>query len=300
MKKNISLGRRLTAVLLSSAMVFGCGTAAFAEEAAGDEQPAVATEDIIAEAGITADDLEAAALYFKNNNEFESEYHFALAAAALGSGEAMLWLGELYQGINVEDAKEADDPVAVAIDWWTKAAENGQPRGYANIGLLYAHEFIPGGGTEYGDIEYDEDKALEYYLMATEAGDSKAPRYVGLCYQDGVGVDVDEEKAFEYFKLAADREDSTGIVYYADYLLAGRGCEQDIDAALALYQNIVDTNGHDIVLCALTLGDIYKEGEYVEADPEKAAEYYEIVLENAHEGSSEAEEAQAALDELEG
>ncbi len=293
--------KKLMAVLLSSAMVLGCSTAIFAEE-----EPAAATEDVIEAAGITVDDLEAVALYYKNisesgeADEFESEYRFALAAAELGSGEAMLWLGELYQGMKVEAALEEEDPVAVAVEWWTKAGENGQPRGYANIGLLYSHDSVPGGGDAYGDIEYDEDKAFEYYLMSSDAGDSKAPRYVGLCYQDGVGVEADEEKALEYFKLAADRNDSTGIVYYADYLLEGRGCEQDVDAALALYQNIVDTNGHDIVLCALKLGDIYNEGEYVEADPEKAAEYYEIVLENAAEDSDYAQEAQAALDEING
>jgi hypothetical protein len=211
----------------------------------------------------------------------------------------MLWLGELYQGDKVEAAHEAEDPVAIAIDWWTKAAENGQPRGYANIGLLYAHESVPGGGDAYGNVEYNEETAFEYYVKATEAGDSKAPRYVGLCYQDGKGVEADEEKALENFKLAAERNDSTGIVYYANYLLEGRGCEQDIDAALSLYQSIVDNNGHDITKCAYILGEIYKNGEYVEADLEKAAEYYQIVLDTASSpDSEEAVNAQAALDEI--
>lgn len=292
--------RKLLVAILCCSMVFSSCTMVFAEETA------VATEDVIEAAGITVDDLEAVALYYKNlsesgeADEYETEYRFALAAAEFGSCEAMLWLGELYQGDKVEAAHEEEDPVAVAIEWWLKAVENDQPRGYTNIGLLYEHKSVPGGGEAYGNIEYSEETAFEYYLMGSDAGDMKAPRYIGLCYQDGIGVEADEEMAFEYFKLAAERGDSTGLVYYANYLLEGRGCEQDVDAAIALYQEIVDTNGHDLVLCALTLGSIYKNGEYVEADTEKAAEYYQIVLDNAMEGSSSATEAQEALDEING
>lgn len=289
--------KKLLTVILSCAMVCSSGVLAFAEETAP-----VATQDVIEAAGITVQDLEDVGNYYKTiseagtANEYEKEFKFASAAAALGSCEAMLWLGEMYQGYKIEAANEVD-AIETAIDWWTQAGENGQPRGYTNIGLLYMHSSIPGGGDAYGDIEYDPETALEYYMKGSDLGDFKAPRYIGLCYQDGVGTEVDEAKAFEYFSLAAERGDSTATVYCADYLLEGRGVEQDIEKALSMYQEIVDTNGHDITTCAYDLGKIYEEGVYVEADADKAAEYYQIVLDTTSSADSEqAVHAQEFLD----
>lgn len=286
--------KKLAAILLSCTMALSTSTFAFAQEAS----PAIATEDVIASAGITVDDLEDVAFYYKEisqkgtENEYEKEFKFASAAAALGSCEAMLWLGEMYQGNKIDAAKDTD-AIAAAIDWWKLAAENGQPRGYTNIGLLYMHNTIPGGGSEYGDIPYDPETALEYYQMASDLGDFKAPRYIGLCYQDGIGVAADEQKAFENFLLASERGDSTASVYCADYLLEGKGVEQDADRAIAMYQEMVDTNGHDITKCAYALAKIYEEGVYAEADEEKAKEYYQIVVDTS--SSTDSEEVQDAI-----
>ena len=311
--------KKLAVIALCGLMAFPVGTTGFAAEEVTEEttevreeiteeaadeaedettEEGILTEDVLTDAGLTMEDLQDAGLYYKTisengeADEYEREYRFAKAAASLGSSEAMLWLGELYQGGKVEAASEVEDPVQTAIEWWTMAYENGQPRGYANIGLLYQHESIPGGGDDYGDIPLDYEKAFEYFLAATDAGDTKAPRYVGMCYRDGTGVEADLEKAVEYFKLASDLGDSTGKVYYADMLLAGEGTEQNVEEAMALYQDIVDTNGHDIALCAYKLGQIYDEGVYVEADAEKAAEYYQIAADNG------SEDAQAALDAM--
>lgn len=253
----------------------------------------------LSDAGITVDDIMEVVTYYKGIAEagdkaaYETEYKFLKVAAELGSGQAMTYLGELFQGGFIEDSKTGD-PIATAFYWWTKAAENGQPRALSNIGLVYEHKSVPGGGSGYGDVEYNPARALELYKEASDRGDSKSARYAGLAYQNGIGTAVDEEKAFEYFELAAQRDDSTGIVYLADYLLTGRACEQDVGRAISLYQGIIDSNGHDAALSALYLGNIYSEGVYVEKDTAKAADYYRIVLSSAP-GSSNAEEAAKAL-----
>lgn len=268
------------------------------------EETSAVTDVTLADAGLTMEDIQEAGRYYKSASEsgaidgWESEYRFALAAASLGSGDAMLWLGELFQGDKIEAAHEADDPVAIAMEWWEKAANYGQPRGLANIGLLYRHESVPGGGPAYGNVEYDEVKAFEYFVKSAENGDSKAPRYVGLAYQDGIGVEVDEAKAFEFFELAAERNDSTGKYLYAMYLLQGKSCDQDVEKAIALLDEQVVNKEHELTKCALALGDIYAEGSYIEANAEKAAEYYEIVKENAKEDSEEYAQAVAALEKL--
>lgn len=85
---------------------------------------------------------------------------------------------------------------------------------------------------------------------------------------------------------------------YAMYLLQGKSCDQDVEKAIALLDEQVVNKEHELTKCALALGDIYAEGSYIEANAEKAAEYYEIVKENAKEDSEEYAQAVAALEKL--
>ncbi|MGF0071828.1 tetratricopeptide repeat protein [Streptococcus orisratti] len=242
----------------------------------------------VTESNITTEDLTKAALYFKNTseqtdtNEYDLEYKFAKAAAELGNADAMLYMGEMYQGSKISQAAKGDN-VQSAIEWWEKAAENGQPRGYTNIGLLYMHESIPGGGEDFGDIEYNAKTAIKYYRKAAKMDDFKAYRYLGLAYQDGVGVTQNDEKAYENFKKAADLGDSTGQLYQADYLLEGKGTTQDVTTAISLYQDLIDNGAHDKATAAYQLGVIYQEGAYTTADIEKAKSYYQLALDTATE-----------------
>jgi TPR repeat protein len=291
------------AVILASA---GCSTSSASSAASSTSASDDTTVgEAVTESGITASDLTAAARYFKSTSEsgdadeYELEYKFAKAAAELGDAEAMLYMGEMYQGEKISEAEEGDN-VETAIEWWEKTAENGNGRGYTNIGLLYMHETVPGGGDDFGDIEYDPETAVEYFTKGAEMDDAKAYRYLGLAYQDGVGVEQSDEKAFENFKAAADLNDSTGKLYEADYLLDGIGTDQDVSAAIELYQELVDDNAHDKATAAYKLGTIYQEGTYVTADSEKAKSYYQIALDTATEENNTelAEQAETALASL--
>jgi len=268
-------------VLIISAVVLGCSLL-FAD---GKKEEKKSGSDILSVSGLTGADFENAASYYKSQSEhghdmYALEYKFALAASELGSREAKLWIGEMYQGGHVSGVT-GDAAVQTAVEWWNKAADAGQPRGYTNIGLLYLHTSIPGGGDNFGSFPVDYDKALEYLVKATDAGDMKAPRNLGLMYAKGQGpVKQDDAKAAEYFEKAAKLNDSTGIMYFADYLLAGKGVAQNTAEALSLYQKIVDTKGHDIANCAYRLGVIYEEGKYVPADKAKALNYYQTAADN--------------------
>ena len=150
-----------------------------------------------------------------------------------GAKNAMLWMGEMYQGKKNRKRPQQGDPVKTALDWWNKAAENGEARG------LYQHRtsctcmlLFQGAEASSEPSNTARKTAMTYYQKASDAGDFKAARYMGLSYQDGVGVEKDEAKAYEYFSLAAQRGDSTGTVYAADYLLEGRGIAQDVEKAI--------------------------------------------------------------------
>jgi uncharacterized protein len=235
------------------------------------------------EAEITADDLLQAAGHYKHESEhgndmYAQEYKFALASATLGNKEAMLWVGEIAQGEHISGLT-GKAAVEKAIEYWQLAAENGQPRGLTDIGLLYLHQEIPGGGKNFAGIEQDYEQAISYLNRATEQGDFKAPRYLGFLYLEGKGsIGKDTYKATEYFKKAAELGDSTGKLYYANALISGVGIQQNISDAIKIYDSVVKNNEHDAVECANKLAGIYASDQYNLKNIEKSNNYKQIAI----------------------
>lgn len=212
---------------------------------------------------------------------FERAYRFAGAAASQGHAGSLCMMAELIQGEKVSVAGEEEDPVAAAVKLWEQAAEKGEARGFLNIGLLYLHKSIPGGGKNYGSIPLDPEKALAYMQKASDAGDMKAPRNLGVCYREGNYVPKDEAKAYHYFEEAMKRGDSSGKLFCAEDLLTGNGVQQDVNRAIRLYEELFKEAGHDVTTSAYALGCIYRDGKYVEKNEERAAEYFASVVKTA-------------------
>jgi uncharacterized protein len=84
---------------------------------------------------------------------------------------------------------------AKAIDWYTKAADNGNLEAQNELGFLY---FIGKG------VEQDIDKGGAYFLMAARGGLPVAQYNVGIMYATGRGVEgVDVGKAYAWLNIAA-------------------------------------------------------------------------------------------------
>lgn len=211
---------------------------------------------------------------------FEAEYKLARLCADMGNIDCTLLLGELLQGGKVKIA-DSEDNVMEAVKWWEKGAEAGMSRGYTNLGLIHLHKPIPGGGSAYGSVPYDPEKAFGCFLKAFELGDIKAGRHVGICYLEGVGVEKDEAKGFEYMTKAMERHDSTATLYVADCLLKGIGTEQNVEKAIELYKHLHEVRGHDVTTGAYALACIYRDGVYAEKNPALAEKYFRSVVETA-------------------
>lgn len=102
--------------------------------------------------------------------------------------------------------------------------------------------------------------------------------YYGRC----TGGVPEYEKALHYFSIAAANGLYEGAYKLADLYRHGWGCRKSEKTALALYKMVYadsykyflqgqDANFAD---AALRLGNVYAQGIGVEADPEKAYEYY--------------------------
>ena len=213
--------------------------------------------DLFARHAVTIEDIYQGAFQIKMKAEelsrqkkdptrlYQSEYRLICALSDLKHGPSMLLMGELLQGGKIEEIRSIPERIEKAVLIWEEAACLGQPTGLTNIGLLYLHKTIPGGGDDHGEIPYDPEKAFSYLVKAYEAGDSKAGRHIGLCYRDGIGVEKDPEKAYDYFDKAAARNDSTAKYLKAECLYYGHGVEKDENTAISIMEQLISENAHD-------------------------------------------------------
>ena len=113
--------KRIMTLVLALVLALGCIFTALAEE--------TDMAGIMAEYDLTAEDIEYVANIVKQLNEgndphleskggyYDIELKLAKLGAAMGNGELAKWVGEIYQGGNVEGVDEAE-AVGIAIEWW--------------------------------------------------------------------------------------------------------------------------------------------------------------------------------------
>jgi TPR repeat protein len=96
--------------------------------------------------------------------DYEAAYREWLPLAELGDVEAQFNLGVLYdEGAGVEQ------DLAIAADWYRKAAEQGFIDAQTNLGVMYYY----GQG-----VTRDYQKAAEWFRLAAAQGDTEASGYL--------------------------------------------------------------------------------------------------------------------------
>jgi TPR repeat protein len=79
------------------------------------------------------------------------------------------------------------------MEWYEKAASQGDADALSNIGHLYF--------SGYG-VPQDYSQAMEWFQKAADQGETKAQICLGLMHECGLGVSEDKEKAIEWFRKA--------------------------------------------------------------------------------------------------
>lgn len=196
------------------------------------------------------EDVEKAAEWFKKS-------------ADLGYVDAMIELGDYYQGVLVDHKK--------AKMWYLKAAELGNAEAQNKLGVFYA------------DVENDYKEAIKWYKKAIEQDYPNAYRNLGICYRDGNGVKQDLKKAEELFSKASELgvEDANEI---KDNMVSSQEDEDaEMHNALDAYNNGDYETASSIwkkwaergnAVAMAYLGDCYRDGEGVAQDCNEAAEWY--------------------------
>lgn len=77
-------------------------------------------------------------------------------------------------------------------------------------------------------------------VLANTSGNKKAARYIGLMYEQGLGVEQDYEAAAAWYEQGVEAGDLTSCCYLGLLYKQGLGVEQDIEKAMELYKEAAE------------------------------------------------------------
>ena len=131
-----------------------------------------------------------------------------LAAAPLFLASAAL-SGDFQVGMDAFNSGDYD----TALAKWQPLADAGDAEGLYGLGMMYGNGF---------GVDMNDEKALNYYGLASEKGHADAQYKLGVMHQNGWGVPMNEEEAAKLFEMAAesghvDAQIGLGQIYSADY-----------------------------------------------------------------------------------
>lgn len=155
---------------------------------------------------------------YLNKHDYVTALPYVQYAADLGVADAQYWTGFIY---NHGSAGVKDDDLA--IKYWQMASDQNNGLAQFYLGFLF-HDM--------GDYI----NAIKYWELAAANNIAEAMTNIGLCYDEGRGVDCDEEQALGWFQRAADAGSYTGMYnlgYYNEY--GKGGLLVDIDKAIEWY-----------------------------------------------------------------
>ena len=228
--------------------------------------------------GKTAADYYSAGDTLKNK---EGNYEAALEQFVLGAAmevtdeskeavaNCLVQIGEccvrLQKGPNGETGEALRDYV---LDCWERAGELGNGTGYFDLALSHIGLEVPGAGFAdclgLANDAADQKKGFDYLQKALELKNGKAMRYIGICYENGYGVEQSYEKAYECYTSTGGAQ-----LYIARYQLFGiGGAEQDMESAIASLKQKAESmsggNRTETQTARLILAELYYTGSYSE------------------------------------
>lgn len=170
---------------------------------------------------------------------------------------------------------QAQDYVT-SLSWWNQAAKKGLACAWTRVALQYAYGL---------GVEQDQAMAMDCLWNAIHGDpeDMNALAYLGMFYEQGIGVEKNMEQALTCYRQAAEHGDpmaqfTLGICYFF-----GNGVEEDTQMALKWVQSAAEQNWPE---AQYFLGLQHFLGERVDRDLYLSLNYLRKAAEN---GSIEAQ-----------
>lgn len=148
-------------------------------------------------------------------------------------------------------------------------------------------------------LDKDNVEAFKLFKLAAEQGHANAQGKLGWFYEEGIGIEPDSTKSVYWNSLAADAGDTSAMNAMGWSYWEGRGgLIPDPERALDYFQRSCD-GGYG--KACMRLGWLYRTGQHVVRDYDKAERYYLLAI-SAQDGVEEESErslrAVRALKEL--
>lgn len=125
------------------------------------------------------------------------------------------WMYHLGRGV--------DKNIQKAVEWYRKAAKQGNSFAQVNLGILHAN----GDG-----VEKDYGEAVKWYRKAVEKWNADGQNNLGWMYANGLGVTKDESKAVELYLMSANQGNVLAMENLASMYEGGKGVPRDtVEAA---------------------------------------------------------------------
>ena len=171
-------------------------------------------------------------------------------AGETGVANAQYELGRYY-GNN----KQIEDNWKKAVYWYQKADEQNLPEATYELAFYYS----------------DEKYTTSLIEKAAQQGYAQAQNYLGICYEDGKGVEQNQEKAFYWYEQAAKQGYDWGQINLANCYDDGDGVEKDEEKAVYWYEQAAKQGN---AYAQNRLGICYSNGKGVDQNKEKAFYWY--------------------------
>ena len=177
----------------------------------------------------------------KQNVAFAVEWY--RKAAAQGFAEAQYTLGTIYEklfalgtlheaqfglGTFYGNGASGDNDLAIAAEWYRKAAMQGLADAQFALGEYYA--------SGLGGLEKSDSMAVHWYKQAAEQGFADAQYALGTCYANGLGgLEKSDSLAVIWYKKAAEQGLALAQKALGDCYAKGFGVPKDASKALEWY-----------------------------------------------------------------
>lgn len=265
------------------------------------ESPAVPAQIYLARfyaKGIGVEQNESlAAKYFLRSLELDLE-NANIISSASPNGERLC--------LEYADHLKREIDFSQVLDWLAITAERGVAAAQYAMGEILFHG--------YRDISVNAKLAFDWYLQAALNGEIAAQSMLGRMLANGVGTQQNEKDGVRWCLIAAEQGDIDSQFALGDFLINGRGCNQNFVDGLK-WIHLATLNGHEyarqmkaIVEQSLSsqqidqahalarewlsnrddgsslyvLGTIYRNGEGIPQDPNKAFDLYCLAAERGY------------------
>lgn len=138
-----------------------------------------------------------------------------------------------------------------AMRWLNAAAEKNDTDSIVNLAIMYMY----GYGTKT-----DGPKAVELLEKAIAAEYPAAGRFMGLCFEKGIGAEKNPEKAAEWYRWGAEKGDAGAAYLLADAYLNGNGVKRDKAEAARWYEAAAAGEGEEAAMAQKALEGLKGNG----------------------------------------